>query len=72
VNIKSVGANFEVSSLFCKQSQSNWQVWLIAYYVLHQATDGERLPLAVKELGSCDLYPQVLLDEPLLFIFSTR
>jgi coatomer subunit beta' len=23
VNIKSVGANFEVSSLFCKQSQSN-------------------------------------------------
>jgi hypothetical protein len=35
VNIKSVGANFEVSSLFCKQSQSNWQVWLIAYYVLH-------------------------------------
>lgn len=24
-----------------------------------QVTDGERLPLAVKELGSCDLYPQV-------------
>ena len=24
-------------------------------------TDGERLPLAVKELGSCDLYPQVRL-----------
>lgn len=24
-------------------------------------TDGERLPLAVKELGSCDLYPQVVL-----------
>ncbi|PWZ06357.1 Coatomer subunit beta'-1, partial [Zea mays] len=23
-----------------------------------EATDGERLPLAVKELGSCDLYPQ--------------
>ena len=26
-----------------------------------QITDGERLPLAVKELGSCDLYPQVTL-----------
>ncbi|KAG6550752.1 hypothetical protein Mapa_007656 [Marchantia paleacea] len=36
VNIKAVGADFEV-------------------------TDGERLPLAVKELGSCDLYPQVSL-----------
>jgi coatomer subunit beta' len=23
-------------------------------------TDGERLQLAVKELGSCDLYPQVI------------
>ncbi|KAL6628942.1 hypothetical protein ACP70R_028707 [Stipagrostis hirtigluma subsp. patula] len=23
-----------------------------------QIADGERLPLAVKELGSCDLYPQ--------------
>ncbi|XP_058080825.1 coatomer subunit beta'-1-like [Magnolia sinica] len=34
VNIKTVGADFEV-------------------------IDGERLPLAVKELGSCDLYPQV-------------
>ncbi|XP_058109871.1 coatomer subunit beta'-1-like isoform X2 [Magnolia sinica] len=33
VNIKTVGADFEV-------------------------TDGERLPFAVKELGSCDLYPQ--------------
>ncbi|KAJ6814611.1 coatomer subunit beta'-1-like isoform X2 [Iris pallida] len=35
VNIKSVGADYEVM-------------------------DGERLPLAVKELGSCDLYPQSL------------
>ncbi|KAJ6801963.1 coatomer subunit beta'-1-like isoform X2 [Iris pallida] len=35
VNIKTVGADYEV-------------------------TDGERLPLAVKELGSCDLYPQSL------------
>ncbi|KAI7743203.1 hypothetical protein M8C21_020559 [Ambrosia artemisiifolia] len=34
VNIKSVGADYEVS-------------------------DGERLPLAVKELGTCDMYPQV-------------
>nr|CAB3469471.1 unnamed protein product [Digitaria exilis] len=41
VNIKTVGAGFEV-------------------------TDGERLPLAVKELGSCDLYPQVLLCSLLL------
>ena len=24
-----------------------------------QVSDGERLPLAVKELGTCDLYPQV-------------
>ncbi|CAI9298250.1 unnamed protein product [Lactuca saligna] len=34
INIKSVGADHEVS-------------------------DGERLPLEVKELGTCDLYPQV-------------
>ncbi|CAI9290824.1 unnamed protein product [Lactuca saligna] len=34
INIKSVGADHEVS-------------------------DGERLPLAVKELGTCDIYPQV-------------
>nr|CAD1843045.1 unnamed protein product [Ananas comosus var. bracteatus] len=39
VNIKTVGADFEV-------------------------TDGERLPLAVKELGSCDLYPQSLKHNP--------
>lgn len=39
VNIKSVGAGFEV-------------------------TDGERLPLAVKELGTCDLYPQSLKHNP--------
>ncbi|AQK80377.1 Coatomer subunit beta'-3, partial [Zea mays] len=39
VNIKTVGAGFEV-------------------------TDGERLPLAVKELGSCDLYPQSLKHNP--------
>ncbi|KAI3911794.1 hypothetical protein MKW92_045212 [Papaver armeniacum] len=39
VNIKSVGADYEI-------------------------TDGERLPLAVKELGSCDLYPQSLKHNP--------
>ncbi|KAG0612132.1 hypothetical protein M758_6G004300 [Ceratodon purpureus] len=39
VNIKAVGADFEV-------------------------TDGERLPLAVKDLGSCDLYPQSLKHNP--------
>ncbi|XP_078170306.1 coatomer subunit beta'-1 isoform X1 [Carex rostrata] len=30
----------------------------------YEATDGERLPLAVKELGSCDLYPQSLKHNP--------
>ncbi|TKW19603.1 hypothetical protein SEVIR_4G031200v4 [Setaria viridis] len=39
VNIKTVGAGFEI-------------------------TDGERLPLALKELGSCDLYPQSLKHNP--------
>lgn len=39
VNIKNVGADFEV-------------------------TDGERLPLTVKELGTCDLYPQSLKHNP--------
>ncbi|PHT32187.1 Coatomer subunit beta'-1, partial [Capsicum baccatum] len=39
VNIKSVGADYEIA-------------------------DGERLPLAVKELGSCDLYPQNLKHNP--------
>ncbi|KAG0606269.1 hypothetical protein M758_9G127200 [Ceratodon purpureus] len=29
-----------------------------------EVTDGERLPLAVKELGSCDLYPQSLEHNP--------
>ncbi|CAM0912707.1 unnamed protein product [Alopecurus aequalis] len=29
-----------------------------------EAIDGERLPLAVKELGSCDLYPQSLKHNP--------
>ncbi|XP_047950692.1 coatomer subunit beta'-2 [Salvia hispanica] len=39
VNIKTVGADYEVA-------------------------DGERLPLAVKELGNCDLYPQSLKHNP--------
>ncbi|RWW25193.1 hypothetical protein GW17_00010483 [Ensete ventricosum] len=49
VNIKTVGADFEVRlwNSFCSQ-----------------VTDGERLPLAVKELGSCDLYPQNLKHNP--------
>lgn len=25
----------------------------------YELVDGERLPLAVKDLGACDLYPQV-------------
>eukprot|EP00270_Netrium_digitus_P003979 TRINITY_DN1483_c0_g1_i2.p1 TRINITY_DN1483_c0_g1~~TRINITY_DN1483_c0_g1_i2.p1 ORF type:complete len:684 (-),score=220.98 TRINITY_DN1483_c0_g1_i2:13-1824(-) len=29
-----------------------------------EVSDGERLPLAVKELGSCDLYPQILTHNP--------
>ncbi|KAG0457837.1 hypothetical protein HPP92_022994 [Vanilla planifolia] len=29
-----------------------------------EVTDGERLPLAVRELGSCDLYPQSLKHNP--------
>ncbi|KAK8366877.1 hypothetical protein V6Z12_A02G147800 [Gossypium hirsutum] len=29
-----------------------------------EVTDGERLPLAVKELGTCDLYPQSLKHNP--------
>ncbi|XP_048337202.1 coatomer subunit beta'-2 [Ziziphus jujuba] len=29
-----------------------------------EAVDGERLPLAVKELGTCDLYPQSLKHNP--------
>lgn len=30
----------------------------------YEMTDGERLPLAVKDLGSCDLYPQALSHNP--------
>nr|GMD37285.1 coatomer subunit beta'-2 isoform X1 [Ipomoea batatas] len=30
----------------------------------YEVTDGERLPLAVKELGTCDLYPQSLKHNP--------
>mmetsp|Transcript_26629 Transcript_26629/g.32327 ORF Transcript_26629/g.32327 Transcript_26629/m.32327 type:complete len:931 (-) Transcript_26629:369-3161(-) len=29
-----------------------------------EVTDGERIPLPVKDLGSCDLYPQSLLHNP--------
>lgn len=37
---------------FISDDVSFWFAWF-------QVTDGERLPLAVKELGTCDLYPQV-------------
>ncbi|KAL8139428.1 hypothetical protein V2J09_005449 [Rumex salicifolius] len=30
----------------------------------YEVTDGERLPLSVKELGTCDLYPQYLKHNP--------
>ncbi|KAF2541463.1 hypothetical protein F2Q68_00032548 [Brassica cretica] len=30
----------------------------------YEVTDGERLPLAVKDLGTCDLYPQSLKHNP--------
>lgn len=30
----------------------------------YEGTDGERLPLAVRELGTCDLYPQSLKHNP--------
>nr|KAJ0192797.1 hypothetical protein LSAT_V11C800445140 [Lactuca sativa] len=35
--------------------------WYYPYMAFNhlQVSDGERLPLAVKELGTCDLYPQV-------------
>ncbi len=35
---------------------------LIAFLCVQ--SDGERLPLAVKDLGSCDLYPQSLQHNP--------
>ncbi|KAL3631857.1 hypothetical protein CASFOL_024841 [Castilleja foliolosa] len=50
VNIKSIGADYEVSPS--------------AYIKSRQVADGERLPLAVKELGTCDLYPQSLKHNP--------
>ena len=30
----------------------------------HEMVDGDRLPLAIKDLGSCDLYPQALAHNP--------
>ena len=71
VNIKTVGAGFEVSwSLFIIK-WDNWKGLADGLSCFaNQVTDGERLPLAVKELGSCDLYPQVLLDATMLFAFE--
>lgn len=34
-------------------------VWAQALGAEFEMTDGERLPLAVKDLGSSELYPQV-------------
>jgi len=36
----------------------------------YELTDGERLPLAVKDLGACDLYPQVWHGRVLLHTVS--
>ena len=63
VNIKSVGADFEVwNGFICNLLLiiKLFLVWpqLCAFFA-SQVTDGERLPLAVKEMGTCDLYPQV-------------
>ncbi|PWA48837.1 coatomer, beta' subunit [Artemisia annua] len=37
---------------------------LSAFTADYEVSDGERLPLAVKELGTCDLYPQSLKHNP--------
>jgi len=29
-----------------------------------ETKDGERLPLSVKDMGSCEIYPQTLLHNP--------
>ena len=30
----------------------------------HDAKDGERLPLNVKDMGSCEIYPQTIAHNP--------
>lgn len=61
VNIKSVGADFEVRNGFYLQLCIDHYFFsdvVLAFFAC-QVTDGDRLPLAVKEMGTCDLYPQV-------------
>lgn len=43
---------------------SSRQLWSNVIASLYVQSDGERLPLAVKDLGSCDLYPQSLQHNP--------
>ena len=42
------------------------QILLLDYFLFADAevNDGERLPLAVKEMGSCEIYPQNLAHNP--------
>lgn len=58
VNIKSVGADYEVCIVLNLITQLNDKCRSVIKF--SQVADGERLPLAVKELGTCDLYPQVI------------
>lgn len=59
INIKSVGADHEVWTLkpIYMLCYVNNEMGKNLFFI--QVSDGERLPLAVKELGTCDLYPQV-------------
>nr|KAJ0226528.1 hypothetical protein LSAT_V11C100040780 [Lactuca sativa] len=58
INIKSVGADHEVWTLK--------PIYMLCYVNNEMGKKSifysERLPLAVKELGTCDLYPQVKLE----------
>ena len=65
VNIKSVGVDCEVCFncvLIFSDCHKTKMFLLKEIFIVpfsSQVTDGERLPLGVKELGTCDLYPQV-------------
>lgn len=67
VNIKSIGADYEVghhaTSTFAHLIVLTASKLLYEFFFCFssQVADGERLPLAVKEMGTCDLYPQVSL-----------
>jgi coatomer subunit beta' len=62
VNTK-VGADaevvFEIHVILLIMVDSRLLFVMLLICFICQIADGERLPLAVKELGSCDLYPQV-------------